>query len=140
MNRPAGEAHAVETTVARAVGLPAAQAAEVDLSVLWIAAPAHEAGLEFQREADHASLGDAIHLLGHHMEEGPASITHEEDLLFERTPLVAGDPDLAAAGVVHVHRQPTDRLVVTGGNGRRAIEGRDFECGPGLRIAGIDGE
>src|SRR2546426_1179354 len=74
------------------------------------------------------------------MEEGPTSITHEEEVLFERTPLVAGDPDLAAAGVVHVHRQPTDRLVVTGGNGRGAVEGRDFEFGPGLRIAGIDGE
>src|SRR5438093_7407373 len=109
MNWPAGEAHAVETTVARAVGLPTAQAAEVDLAVLWIAAAAHEAGLEFQREADHAGLGDAIQLLGHHMEEGPASITHEEEVLFERTQLVAGEPDLASACVVQVYWHPLVR-------------------------------
>ena len=36
-------------------------------------------------------------------------------MVLKRTPFAAGHPDLAAAGVVHVHRQPAQRFVVAGG-------------------------
>src|SRR5688572_4961648 len=43
------------------------------------------------------------------------AVTHVQHVALERTPLVARDPDLSAAGIVDVLREPADGIVVGGG-------------------------
>ena len=61
-------------------------------------------------------------------------------MVFHWAPFVTGDPDLAAAGVVHAHRQPAKRQIVMIGHGRIVVPAFKLEPRSSLRIARIQGE
>src|SRR5205085_2170307 len=64
VKRLAGVANALEHAIPHAGGLPAAEAADVELAVLRAEAAAHDAAGEAEREPPDGPLRDAVHLLG----------------------------------------------------------------------------
>src|SRR5213079_3214377 len=64
---------------------------------------------------------------------------HEEEMAREGTPPLVRRPNLAPAGIVHVHWQPVHRFVVVDGNGHAWITpGLEFECRPFFWLTRVD--
>ena len=122
-DRLAGVPDALDGAVLGAGGLPAAQAAEVELPVGGAEPAAHHAGAEGEGETVDAALRDAVHRLGHDV----VAARRRRSWCAASRPsngphLSPVDPDLPAAGVVAVLRHPADRLAgVVGGGVRWAI-------------------
>src|SRR5262245_27951065 len=64
-------------------------------------------------ERHHSTLGLTLDAFTQHQHHGTFSIGEMKHLIFQRAPSIARDPDLAAARVVHVARNPTQGRVIT---------------------------
>jgi hypothetical protein len=98
--RLAGVAHALDGTVFGAVGLPTALSGHIEFAVVGGEAGAHEAGGELERNAGHPPLDNSSDVLSEHFVKGGLSIAHVQQTPLQRPPFRAGDPHLAAGGIV----------------------------------------
>src|SRR5258706_14530549 len=107
----AGVADALEAAVAVSAGLPAFDAADIELAIFGVHAGTHDAGVEFEIEGDDAALGDFVSFLiqdlfVHDGEESGFSIAGVEEVIGEWAEAPIGDEALSAGGVVLVHGDP----------------------------------
>src|SRR5689334_8874567 len=102
MNGPARVADALQCAILDPGGLPAAQSADIELSIGLTKAPAHHAGGKAERETVDAPLDDAVHFFGHDVKQRGSAVAQVEHVVVRQSPARAGDPNLAAAGVVHI--------------------------------------
>src|SRR5258705_218693 len=79
----AGLTHGVNPAILGAVGLPTPHAAEIDLAVLRIDAPAHESRAELEREFHHGRLRDTLDFLLHDVEQRAAAVAHKQEMVLE---------------------------------------------------------
>src|SRR5258706_16385249 len=115
----AGVADALEAAVAVTAGLPAFDAADVELAVFGVHAGTHDAGVEFEIEGKDAALGDFVlaDLFIHDEEERGFAVAGVEEVIGEWAEAPIGDEALAAGGVVLVHGDPADGWLVALGDG-----------------------
>src|SRR5262245_6303748 len=104
MHRFARVTHAVKSAILHARGLPASQAANVNLSITRVATAAHEAAVKSQRELHHAALPLPFDLLSHDVEERAFAVRHEQEVILKRPPAFTGYPNLSTTGVIHALR------------------------------------
>src|SRR5438105_13974928 len=103
-------ADALKAAVAGAAGLPALDAADIELAIFWIHARPHDAGIEFQIERYDATLGNFFlsDLFVHHFKEGGFSVAGVEEVIGERAEARIAHEALPARRIVLVHRNPAD--------------------------------
>src|SRR5262245_50257883 len=104
MHRFARVTHAVKSAILHARGLPAPQAANVNLSITRVATAAHEAAVESQWELHHAALPLSFNLLSHDMEQRAFAVRHKQKVILKRAPAFTGYPNLPTTGVIHALR------------------------------------
>ena len=92
---------AVETTGSLGIGLPTFQPGHIELSITRIYPCPHRTAGKVDWNAGYPTLHLAILFLLEHHIEFTLTIGHMKELILQGTPLVAGDPDLPTAGIVH---------------------------------------
>src|SRR3954467_7963114 len=100
IDRLASVADTIEAGDFFRVALPFAQAGDVKLAIAFVEMGAHANGGEFKRESHDPALHCAVDLVTQNKEEAGPAIRLVEHFTLERSPFIAGDPNLPAARVV----------------------------------------
>src|SRR5438034_6377139 len=108
----------MEAAIVVSIGAPAGHAADVKLAVLGIEPAAMGTREEFAHQRHDRALGLPVYLVAQHQEMAPLTVREVNELSLQRSPAIAGDVDLAAAGIVQAARQVEQRQL-----GRLAILG-----------------
>src|SRR5437868_5018604 len=103
-------AHAGELAVFDGARAPAAQAADVELAVLWIEAGTHDAAVEGERELPDGALPWLGGFVDEDAHERAVAVAGVQKLAAERAPIFRR-PHLPAGARVHLGAEPDDWLL-----------------------------
>jgi len=113
-----GIADAVELAGFGFIARPAVEAGGVEVSVIGVEDAAHEAGIEFQREAGESALAGILDLLVEDEEHLSHAVGESDELVGEWAPAVIGDPEVSASGAIDEIMDPAKgRVEVVAGGG-----------------------
>lgn len=130
--RGAGVADAVDTALGEAwatAAVPPVEADSVDLSIGGICFGAVDAGDGIEFEFYDRGLGNAFHVLEHHVVKPAFAEAGVEEASGERAPAGVVDPELATGRVIELLRHPDEGLV-------EGIRGDDLGVVDGAAVGG----